>query len=182
MYYPLDLVFCTQANCMQVTVIVSAFAFISPLSSSMIAPGLSRLGSELHIPSGVQLQMILSIFVLAYSFGPFFLSPASEIWGRTRIIQYSNLVFILFNVLCGFARTKGELLAFRFIAGLGGSATLGVGQNFMSFVDRDGSGLTAYQMGAGILSDCWSPEERGRGMALYQLAPILGPAIGPVGE
>ncbi|KAJ9658301.1 hypothetical protein H2201_007860 [Coniosporium apollinis] len=143
-----------------VTIIVSAFAFISPLSSSMIAPALGRLGNELHIPSGVQLQMILSIFVLAYSFGPFFLSPASEIWGRTRIIKYSNLVFILFNVLCGFARTQGELLAFRFIAGLGGSATLG--------------------MGAGILSDCWSPEERGRGMALYQLAPILGPAIGPV--
>lgn len=37
-------------------------------------------------------------------------------------------------------------------------------------------------MGSGILSDCWKAEERGKGMAVYQLAPVLGPAIGPIGE
>jgi hypothetical protein len=36
-------------------------------------------------------------------------------------------------------------------------------------------------MGSGVLNDCWRPEERGRGMAVYQLAPVLGPAIGPIG-
>ncbi len=36
-------------------------------------------------------------------------------------------------------------------------------------------------MGSGVLNDCWRPEERGRGYAAYQLAPVLGPAIGPIG-
>ena len=36
-------------------------------------------------------------------------------------------------------------------------------------------------MGGGVLNDCWKPEERGKGFAVYQLAPVLGPAIGPIG-
>lgn len=115
-----------QSDHLQITILVSAFAFISPLFSSMIAPALSHVGDGMHISSGVQLQMMLSIFVLAYSFGPFVLSPCSEIWGRTRIIQCANLAFIVLDLACGFARSKGELTAFRFIAGLGGSATLDV--------------------------------------------------------
>lgn len=38
------------------------------------------------------------------------------------------------------------------------------------------------QMGSGVLADCWRPEERGRGLMVYQLGPVLGPAIGPIGE
>lgn len=36
-------------------------------------------------------------------------------------------------------------------------------------------------MGSGIIADCWRSEERGLGLAIYQLAPVLGPAIGPIG-
>lgn len=35
-------------------------------------------------------------------------------------------------------------------------------------------------IGAGVLSDLWRPNERGRAAALYSLGPLLGPAIGPV--
>ncbi|KAI1869855.1 uncharacterized protein JN550_005445 [Neoarthrinium moseri] len=35
-------------------------------------------------------------------------------------------------------------------------------------------------MGSGVLADCWRSEERGKGLAVYQLAPVLGPAIGPI--
>ncbi len=31
-----------------------------------------------------------------------------------------------------------------------------------------------------MLGDMWSPEERGKAIAVYSLAPLLGPAIGPV--
>lgn len=33
-----------------------------------------------------------------------------------------------------------------------------------------------------MLSDCWKAEERGSAVAVYSLAPFLGPAIGPIGE
>jgi MFS family permease len=103
----------------------------------MAAPALDNIGSDLHIPNGVQLQLVLSIFVLAYSFGPFVLSPSSEIWGRVRIIQVGNLVFIIFNTLCGFATTQAQLTAFRLIAGFGGSATLGVSRRFVIVVQSN---------------------------------------------
>ncbi|KAK0653280.1 Efflux pump vrtL [Lasiodiplodia hormozganensis] len=150
----------SQSRKWAATMIVSAFAFVSPLSSSMSAPGLDHIGKDLHIPEGFQRQIVLSIFLLAFSFGSFVLSPCSEIWGRSWIIRIGNGVFILFNTACGFAQSGPQITAFRFISGFGGSAMLG--------------------MGAGVLGDCWLPSERGKGFSIYQLAPVLGPALGPI--
>jgi len=36
------------------------------------------------------------------------------------------------------------------------------------------------QIGGGVLSDCWRAEERGLAISIYSLAPLLGPAIGPI--
>lgn len=36
------------------------------------------------------------------------------------------------------------------------------------------------QVGGGVLGDTWHPEERGRAIAIYSLAPLLGPVFGPV--
>lgn len=117
---------CKKADQKQATMVVSAFAFISPLSSSMAAPALDHIGMDLHITHGFQLQMVLSIFLLAYSFGAFVLSPCSEIWGRSWIIRIGNIVFVIFNTACGFSQSRAQITAFRFISGFGGSAMLGV--------------------------------------------------------
>lgn len=94
------------------------------------------------------------------------------------IIRLGNLLFILFTTLCGFSTSQSQITAFRFLAGLGGSASVGVRLEVRKYVD---STLTVAQMGSGVLNDCWKPEERGKGFAVYQLAPVLGPAIGPIG-
>lgn len=31
-----------------------------------------------------------------------------------------------------------------------------------------------------LISDCWAPEERGKAVGIYSLAPLLGPVIGPL--
>lgn len=47
--------------------IVSAYTFISSISTSMVAPALSNISKDLHITdSEILSQMVLSIFVLAY--------------------------------------------------------------------------------------------------------------------
>ncbi|PTU18842.1 hypothetical protein P175DRAFT_0511289 [Aspergillus ochraceoroseus IBT 24754] len=144
-----------------VTVImVSSFTFISPVTSSMVAPALAALAADLHITSSVISQLTLSIFVLAYAVGPLFLGPLSEIYGRVIVLQLSNLFYLVFNIACGVSRTKVQMIVFRFLAGLGGSAPLAIG--------------------GGVLSDCFIPEQRGKSMAIYSLAPLLGPAIGPI--
>ncbi|KAF1992319.1 MFS multidrug transporter-like protein [Aulographum hederae CBS 113979] len=142
------------------TFIVSSFTFISPVSSSMVAPALSSIASDLHITAEVESQLVLSIFVLAYAVGPIILGPLSEMYGRVPILQLSNLWFLAWNLGCGFAQSKEQLLAFRFLSGLGGSAPLAIG--------------------GGTLSDCWRAEERGKAISVYSLAPLLGPAVGPL--
>ncbi|KAH8681311.1 major facilitator superfamily domain-containing protein [Xylariales sp. PMI_506] len=140
--------------------IVSTFTFMSPLSSSMVAPSLKIIGDELGIQNSTEQAVVMSIFVLAYALGPLAWGPLSEVYGRTIILQGTNLIFLLFNLACGLARTKGQLIAFRFLSGFGGSAPLAIG--------------------GGVLSDLITPEKRGRAISTYSLMPLLGPALGPL--
>jgi predicted MFS family arabinose efflux permease len=60
------------------TFVISSFTFISPVSSSMVAPALAAMAADLHITSQIESSLVLSIFVLAYAVGPLFLGPFSE--------------------------------------------------------------------------------------------------------
>ncbi|KAJ2916653.1 hypothetical protein MD484_g3756, partial [Candolleomyces efflorescens] len=104
--------------------------------------------------------MTISVFILGYAVGPLILGPLSEIFGRSIVLQCSNLFYLAWNTGCGFAQNKSQLIAFRFLAGLGGSAPLSIG--------------------GGVIGDVWHPEERGKAIAIYSLAPLLGPVFGPV--
>jgi multidrug resistance protein len=140
--------------------VVSSFTFISPVSSSMVAPALGIMKTDLGIAGDFEAAMILSIFVLSYAIGPLIFGPLSEVYGRVRVLQYSNLIYLIFNFVCGFAKNGPQMLAFRFFSGLGGSALLA--------------------LGGGILSDTFDAEHRGQAIGLYSLAPLLGPAVGPI--
>jgi MFS family permease len=108
------------------TFLVSSFTFISPVSSSMVAPALQSIARDFDIKNDVEIALTLSIFVLAYAIGPLFLGPMSEIYGRVPVLQLANLFYLVFNIACGVCTSKGQLLAFRFLSGLGGSAPLAV--------------------------------------------------------
>ncbi|KAK2595915.1 hypothetical protein QQS21_006510 [Conoideocrella luteorostrata] len=139
---------------------VSCFTFISPVASSMVAPDLEAIGKELNIEGQVERVLVMSIFVAAYALGPLGWGPLSELYGRVIVIQSSNIIFLLFNLGCALAKTEGQMIAFRFLGGIGGSAPLAIG--------------------GGVLSDLFTAEERGRAISVYSLMPLLGPAIGPV--
>lgn len=88
----------------------------------MIAPSLEVIGDEFDIESELEQAFVMSIFLLAYATGPFVLGPLSEIFGRVVILQASNMVYLVFNTVCGFSQSKTQMMAFRFLSGLGGSA------------------------------------------------------------
>uniref|UniRef100_A0A0W0G651 Putative MFS polyamine transporter n=1 Tax=Moniliophthora roreri TaxID=221103 RepID=A0A0W0G651_MONRR len=142
------------------TLIVSCFAFISPVTSSMITPTTNNVAEEFGVTSKVILNMITSMFVLGFAVGPLVIGPLSEVFGRSRTLQLANLFFLCWNFVCGFARTPTQLIIFRFLAGVGGSAPLSIG--------------------GAVIGDTFHPEERGRAIALYSLGPMIGPACGPV--
>jgi hypothetical protein len=141
-------------------IIMSSFSCVSSVSSCMIAPATGQVASSFGTDNDVILALTTSIFVLAYAMGPLFLGPLSEIYGRSRVLQLANLWYLVWNFVCGFAQSESQLIAFRFLAGLGGSAPLAIG--------------------GGFLGDCWRPDERGRAVAIYSLAPIMGPVVGPI--
>ncbi|KAG8894101.1 hypothetical protein FRB99_001520, partial [Tulasnella sp. 403] len=143
------------------TSIVSCFTFMSPLASSMLAPALPEISREFGVAQGSVVQsLLLSIFVLAYAIGPLIFGPLSEIFGRSKVLQLSNLLFLVFNIACSRATSTSQMLAFRFFAGLGGSAPLAIG--------------------GGTIADLFDAEHRGRALSIYTLAPLTGPALGPV--
>ena len=139
---------------------VSSFTLLSPLSSTMVSPSVATISEEFNITNAVEQQMLLSIFVLAYAIGPLFIGPLSEIYGRVHVLQIANLFFLVFNTACGGCHSAGEMIAFRFLSGLGGSAPLAIG--------------------GGVLGDAWTADERGAAISVYSLMPLLGPAIGPI--
>ncbi|KAI1133863.1 MFS general substrate transporter [Hypoxylon sp. FL0543] len=142
-----------------VTLLVSLYMLVSPVSSSIVAPALPIIQDEFRIPTAVEAQMVLSIFVLASAVGPLVISPLSEVYGRRPVLQLTCLFYMIFNLACAFSRTAAQLLVFRFLSGLGGSAPA---------------------IGGGILADCWRPEERGRSLKVYYFFPLVGPAVGPI--
>ncbi|EKG17524.1 Major facilitator superfamily [Macrophomina phaseolina MS6] len=104
------------------TLLVSCFTFISPVSSTMIAPSLEVISDEFEIESELEQAFVMSIFLLAYAIGPFVLGPLSEVFGRVVVLQASNMVYLVFNTVCGFSQNKTQMMTFRFLSGLGGSA------------------------------------------------------------
>ncbi|KOS21631.1 putative transporter [Escovopsis weberi] len=139
---------------------VSCFTLISPVASSIVAPGLPAIAKDLHITQSIEQALALSVFVAAYALGPVVWGPLSEFYGRAIIIQVSNVWFLLFNLGCGLARNKQQMFAFRFLAGIGGSAPMAIG--------------------AGVVGDLFTAEERGSAIGIYSMAPVLGPALGPL--
>lgn len=105
---------------------ISGFVLMAPISTTIVAPSLDIIARELSIQSGAERSMVLSIFLLGFGIGPLVISPLSEIFGRTRVLQLFNGVYIVMNTSCGFAHTKVQLIVLRVLSGFFGSASVGV--------------------------------------------------------
>lgn len=115
----------------------------------MIAPCIEQMSRDLHIISSVKQNMAVSIYMAGYIVAPLFIGPCSEIVGRRPVLMTANATFIVFNLLCSRAGNFNQIVAFRFLAGLGGAGPLSVG--------------------GGALSDVWSEDERGKAIALFSI-------------
>lgn len=140
-----------------VTDVLSATGFNRIMVSTIMAPALTTIAIELHM-SHIESIMALSIYLLATAFGPLVIGPLSEVYGREKILHASNIWFLVWNVVCGFANTKEVLIAARFLAGFGASSI--------------------FALAGGVLGDVWRLEQRGRSLGVYLLIPLLGAAVG----
>ncbi|KAF1971757.1 MFS multidrug transporter [Bimuria novae-zelandiae CBS 107.79] len=141
------------------TLLTSLGGLITLMAGPMLAPALDVIGTDLHI-SQAEASMALSIYILAFAFGPMVLAPCSEVWGRRIIWIVGASWYVLWNTLCGLSTSRGLLITGRLMAGLGASAEFAV------------SGA--------IVADCFTSDERGKSTAVRSFLPLLGPALGPI--
>lgn len=80
--------------------------------------------------------------------------------GRKQYYIGSILLFTLASALCGFSHSLWELVAFRFLQGIGGGALLSTSQS--------------------ILFETFPPKERATASGIFSLGIIIGPSLGPV--
>ncbi|ODV78876.1 MFS general substrate transporter [Suhomyces tanzawaensis NRRL Y-17324] len=144
-----------------VTLVVSVYTLVSPMSSSMLSPAIGNIASDIGMTSTVA-TLSISIMVLSWALGPLLIAPLSEsdYVGRRPVLNVSIWVNFAFNLGCGFVKTPAQLCVLRFLGGLGGCAPMNVG--------------------AGALADIWSDEHRLVALAAYSIAPTLGPVLAPV--
>jgi multidrug resistance protein len=140
--------------------VISSITFLTPLASSMFAPGIPELMREFHSHNQTIASFVVSIYVLGYAIGPLIIAPLSELYGRLIIYHSCNVIFIIFTIACAVAPNVGSLLFFRLIEGCAGSAPLTIG--------------------GGSIADMIVQEKRGGALAIFALGPLLGPVIGPV--
>jgi multidrug resistance protein len=100
------------------------------------------------------------VWILGYFFGPLFLGPLSELYGRLPVYWACNVMFTIFNVGSALSPSWPALVIFRFLAGT-----------------FEGCPIT---IGAGTLGDLIHPRSRRKIIAIWSLGPILGPIIGPI--
>jgi MFS transporter, DHA2 family, multidrug resistance protein len=83
----------------------------------------------------------------------------STVIGRKRFYMICVAVFAFASLLCGFAWSLQTLVVFRVLQGLGG-----------------GGMATSEQA---ILADSFPPEKRGQAFAIYGVAVVVAPVVGP---
>ncbi|KAK0191960.1 MFS polyamine transporter [Armillaria mellea] len=149
-----------------VTGLISANIMLSHISSTMIAPAASNVAMDLGATTSIFEPMLTSIFILAHAFVLSYYNAIYYVCGDSRVVQLGNMFYIIFNLACAFAKTPDQMLLFRFLAGIGGSASLSVRSDI--------------QLGGHVINSCWSGREFSRPKHLCTLAPLFGPNIGPI--
>ncbi|MGC4234496.1 MAG: DHA2 family efflux MFS transporter permease subunit [Niabella sp.] len=101
--------------------------------------------------------------ITAYAIGNVIIVPMtswlSQQFGRRNYFAFSIALFTVCSFLCGNATGIWELVAFRFLQGVGGGALLVTSQT--------------------IITESYPAEKRGMAQAIYGLGVIVGPTLGP---
>ncbi|GEQ68973.1 hypothetical protein JCM33374_g2643 [Metschnikowia sp. JCM 33374] len=145
-----------------VTIIVSMYAFISPLSATIMSPASKNLAKEFNITSSIVPALVTSIHLLAWVIGPLVIAPLSENdrLGRRLIINATCWITLVFNIGCAFSTNITQLLILRFCAGLFSATPLNVSP--------------------AIVSDMFDAKSRNVSLAGVFLIPLVGSAIAPI--
>ncbi|PNS14299.1 hypothetical protein CAC42_6812 [Sphaceloma murrayae] len=142
------------------TFIPCCLSFTITFATSVTVPATGILAREFE-QSRTQSLLPLTLYTLGVGFGPLFIAPLSEAFGRRWIYIVTHLVFMLFILGAALCTTWAGVLACRFLAGFLGSSGVAIG--------------------AGTVAEIWQLHKAGGMAALFFiLGPFMGPTLGPL--
>ncbi len=141
-----------------IALVVTMATFMEVLDTSIANVSLPHIAGSLSVGQDESTWVLTSYLVSNAVVLPISGWLASKI-GRKRFYMSCVAIFTISSFLCGIAPTLGSLIFFRVIQGAGGG---GLGPSEQA-----------------ILADTFPPAKRGMAMAVYGMAVVLAPAIGP---
>ncbi|MBV9555758.1 MAG: DHA2 family efflux MFS transporter permease subunit [Pseudolabrys sp.] len=141
-----------------VAIIVSIATFMTVLDTAIANVALRHIAGSLAAGADEATWVVTTYLVASAVIIPVS-GTLSELIGRKRYYMICVAVFTVASMLCGFAPSLGWLIFFRILQGLGGGGMAPSEQS--------------------ILADTFPPEQRSKAFALYGIAVIVAPTIGP---
>ncbi|MES1934195.1 EmrB/QacA family drug resistance transporter [Salinisphaera shabanensis T35B1] len=146
------------ANRWLIAAVVGMAAFMEVLDISIANVSLSHIAGSLSA-SQEEATWVLTSYLVANAIVLPVSGWFSQVLGRKRFFIVSIVLFSVASLLCGIAPSLGWLIVFRILQGLGGGGLQPVSQ--------------------AILADSFPPRQRGMAFAIYGVAVVFAPAIGP---
>ncbi|WP_291173784.1 MDR family MFS transporter [Hyphomicrobium sp.] len=133
---------------------------LASLDQTIVATALPIIVGEIGGLS--HLSWIVTAYLLSSTVVVPLYGKLGDLYGRRVVLQAAIVVFLAGSLLCGLAQNLPELIAFRFLQGLGGGGLI----------------VTAIA----VVGDIVAPRERGRYQGffggVFGLSTVLGPLIG----
>jgi len=147
-----------RANPWLIALTVTMATFMEALDTSIANVAMPHIGGNLSASSDEATWVLTSYLVANAVVLPISGWVANRI-GRKRFYMTCVALFTLTSLMCGLAPTLGMLVLFRVFQGAAGG------------------GLQPSEQA--ILADTFSPQKRAMAFAVYGMAVVLAPAIGP---
>ncbi len=141
-----------------IALVVTLATFMEVLDTSIANVSLPHIAGDLSVTQDESTWILTSYLVSNAIILPVSGWFATKV-GRKRFYMSCVALFGLSSFLCGIAPSLGWLIFFRVVQGLGGG---GLGPSEQA-----------------ILADTFPPAKRGMAFAVYGMAVVLAPAIGP---
>ena len=141
-----------------IAVVVAMAAFMEVLDTTIANVVLPYIGGALAVSSD-EASWVVTTYLVANAVALTASSYLAKRFGRKRFFLICVALFTVSSVLCGLAWNLQSLLVFRIMQGLGGGGMVPVAQS--------------------ILADAFPPEKRGQAFAMFGLAVVVAPVVGP---
>lgn len=150
----------SKAHRMKTTILLVLIAFVVTAGSSIDSAVQKVAAEDLGVAPVTEALGGTGIFLIGFGIGALIASPLSELFGRYLIYVAALSIFAIWEMASALAPNIGAQIAFRFLAGLSGSAPLTVA--------------------GGSLSDIWNTKEKTWAFPIFAVAAFGGPILGPV--